>query len=99
MSTLTSAQRKYLMRLAHDLKPVVFIGKQGLTPNVTRSIGEAFNTTELIKVKFVDLQDQKQALATELASSSGSAVAGIIGNIAVLYRPSDDPERREIVLP
>lgn len=87
------------MRLAHDLKPVIFIGKQGLTPNVAKSVSEAFHTTELLKVKFVDLQDQKQTLATELASSSGSAVAGIIGNIAVLYRRSDDPERREIVLP
>jgi RNA-binding protein len=97
--SLTSAQRKYLQKLAHHLKPVAFVGKQGLSDQVVAAVGEVFGTHELIKVKFLDFKDQKHELAEDLAHASDSALAGLIGNIAILYRPHNDPLKREIVLP
>jgi RNA-binding protein len=77
----------------------VQIGKQGLTSAVQASVDEALNARELIKVKFMDFRDQKQELAEELAGTSGSALVGIIGNIAILYRQQKDPQKRKITLP
>ena len=99
MRKLTNAQRAHLRRLAHHLKPVVQIGKQGLTSGVQASVGEALNAHELIKVKFMDFRDQKHELAEELVAASGSALVGMIGNIAILYRQQPDPEKRRITLP
>ena len=99
MQRLTNAQRAHLRRLAHHLKPVVQIGKQGLTSGVQASVDEALNARELIKVKFMDFRDQKQELTDELAAASGSVLVGMIGNIAILYRQQKDPQKRKITLP
>lgn len=55
MKELTSTQAKYLRGIAHGLKPVVFIGQKGLTDALIRSTEEAFDSHELIKIKFIDL--------------------------------------------
>ena len=99
MGKLTNSQRQYLRRSAHHLKPIAHIGKNGLTEPVVASVDLGLAAHELIKVKFVDFQDQKQALAQELAVASGSELVGLIGNIAILYRRHPDPEQRQIALP
>ncbi len=40
-----------------------------------------------------------RAIADTLARETQSAVAGLVGHVAVLYRPASDPERRRIALP
>jgi RNA-binding protein len=101
MKELTSTQAKYLRGMAHGLKPVVFVGQKGLTDSLIRSTEEAFDSYELIKIKFVDFKEKKQK--TELAKALGlrteSHLAGIIGHIAILYRQHHDPEKRRIDLP
>jgi RNA-binding protein len=99
MRQLTNAQRDYLRRQAHDLRPVVQIGKQGLTQQVHATVDEALNAHELIKIKFMDFRDQKRELADQLADAAGGVLISIIGNIAILYREQADPERRRIALP
>ena len=101
MNSINSTQAKYLRGMAHGLKPVVFIGQRGLTDALIRSTGEAFESHELIKVKFIDYKEKKQKteFAKALEARTGSYLAGMIGHIAILYRPHPDPEKRRIVLP
>jgi len=96
---LKGTQRKYLRGLAHGLKPVVQVGKQGVTAGLLASVDQALNDHELIKVRFVDRKDDKEALARRIAEEAGCAMAGAIGNIAVFYRRHADPDKRKIVLP
>ncbi len=49
---LKGSDRKYLRGLAHNLKPVVHIGKAGLAPSVLTAIDEALDHHELIKIRF-----------------------------------------------
>lgn len=99
MKQLNTAQRQYLRRLAHDLKPVVQIGKNGLTPNVLDTVDRALDAHELIKIKFFDFQDQKQELTQTIVDETGGELIGLVGNIAIVYRAQSDPERRTITLP
>lgn len=101
MRELTSTQAKYLRGMAHGLKPVVFIGQKGLTDALIRSTEEAFESHELIKVKFIDYKGKKQKteIANAIAARTGSHLAGMIGHIAILYRQHRDPEKRKIILP
>lgn len=97
--TLTSKQRAFLRSEAHHLKPVLFLGKEGVTPSAVRSLEEAFNTRELLKVKVleaspVDVREAGEALAAGL---DNAVLVQTIGRVAVLYRP--DPEKPEIKLP
>ena len=57
MEILKGYQKKYLKGLAHGLKPVVFIGQKGLSRNLIGSIHDALDTHELIKVKFVSIDE------------------------------------------
>lgn len=99
MQTLTATQRKYLRSLAHHLKPVVQVGKQGLTDALFTKIDQELDAHELIKVKFLEFHDQREAFAQTIVERSNSALVGIIGNVAILYREQADPARRTVLLP
>jgi RNA-binding protein len=96
MEDLTGAQRKHLRGLAHHVKPVVHVGRNGVTDPVLQEVEEALDYHELIKVKLVDPQGRKKELADELATRSGGTRVGLVGNIVTLYRQHPDPEKRKV---
>lgn len=96
---LTSKQRAHLRSLAHHLKPIQYIGKEGVSEQVIGSIREAFNQRELIKVK---VQEAAPLSAQEAGSVFAARLDGVahvqtIGRTVVLYRRH--PEKPEIQLP
>jgi len=93
---LSGAERRKLRRLAHPLRPVVQLGGAGLTGPLVDAIDRALDAHELIKLKIVRERDVRRALADEAAERTGSVVAGMVGQVAILYRPSSDPERRRV---
>lgn len=95
-SRLTSAQIKHLKALGALLEPVLRIGKEGLSDKFLRSVEEALDCHELIKVRFADFKEQKKELAPLLAAKTGSALVMRVGNVAVLYRQQTDPSKRKI---
>lgn len=96
---LKGSDRRYLRALAHHMKPIVQIGKAGLTPQVLTAIDHALEQHELIKVRFLDGKAQKQAFAQSIAQTSGSALVGTVGHVCLFYRQHADPAKRQIHLP
>lgn len=96
---ITPKQRAYLKSLAHHLKPVAYVGKEGVSPSTVRSVEEALNTRELIKIKVQEAAplDVREAGAEIETRITGSELVQTIGRVAVLYRPH--PEKPEIHLP
>ena len=96
---ITPKQRAHLKSLAHHLKPVVFVGKEGITDQTVRSLEEAFNTRELLKVRILEAAPMGTREGTEaLAARLDNAVAvQSIGRVGVIYRPH--PDKPEIDLP
>ena len=73
---------------AHKLKPVVLVGKDGLTKSVFAAVDAALAQHELIKVKLLKSVDvDKDEAATALAKQSGSWLVQRIGRMAILFRP------------
>ncbi|MBI2434789.1 MAG: ribosome assembly RNA-binding protein YhbY [Candidatus Hydrogenedentes bacterium] len=99
MQELSSVQRKYLRGQAHHLEPLVLVGKQGVTETLVRSVSQALDAHELIKVRFNEHKPEKKALVEEICRQTGCAAAGIVGHVAILYREQSDPQKRKIVLP
>ncbi len=96
---MNSRQRKYLKGLAHNMKPVIYIGKGGVSTEIIKAANIAFDDHELIKIKFIENKDQKKDLTDNLCRATSSDIAGIIGHVAILYRPSRIPGKRKIKLP
>jgi len=95
---LTEAQRKYLRRLGHGLKPVVMIGNSGLGPNLVAEMDGALAHHELVKVKArVGDRALRDQVLDELASSTRSEIVQRIGHVALYYR--SQPEQQKILLP
>jgi RNA-binding protein len=98
---LSGQARKYLRGLAHSLKPVVLIGHKGTSPSVSQALEQALLKHELVKVKFVEgkTKDQKNIKINMLEKETGSIMVGMIGHIAIFYRPNPETDKRKITLP
>lgn len=95
---LKYSQRKKLKALAHDLRPVIQVGKKGLTDELTSAVDKALLDHELIKMKFVGFKEEKRDIIDSVVESTGCIVVEIIGHVAILYRPHPDGEKRKIVV-
>ena len=90
-AALSNPQKRYLRGLAHDLKPVIMLGAKGVTDNVVAETGLAIERHELIKVRVAAGDRELRDLwIAELCERSGGELVARIGNIAVLYRRSQD---------
>lgn len=92
--TLPQARKRYLRGLAHGRKPVVRVGRHGVTDAVRRELETAISAHELVKicVRAGD-RDRRDMLIGELAAALNAEVIQRIGNVAALYRanPAEKP--------
>ncbi len=96
MEELTGKEKRRLSGLAHGLKPLVHVGKNGVTEGVIDDTDRALRDHELVKIRFLNYKEQRKELSETLAERTGSEIVDIIGNVAILYRQSPDPENRKI---
>ncbi len=94
---MTSKQRAYLKSLAMKTEPILQIGKATVTPEITKSVDEALEARELIKIHvlkncFADTRE----IAGLLAERTHSEVVQVIGKKIVLYRESSTKKRIEL---
>lgn len=88
MKPLTTAQTRALKRDAHHLKPILNIGKDGLTKAWMDSLITAFNQRELLKIKRLDNCELDHAEITEhLNTIPDLHVIQRVGHTYTLYRP------------
>jgi RNA-binding protein len=95
---LSGKQRRHLRALAHDLRPIVQVGKGGIDDGLVAAVNQALLDHELIKVKVGESASlDRHAAADDLAAKTDSAIAQVLGNTVILYRAH--PEKPVIVLP
>lgn len=91
---LTSKQRAELRAAAHHLKPVVHVGKDGLTAPVLDTLDDALRTRELIKVQAGRMAGSARDAASEMAEQLHADVVQVIGRTVSLYRENPELERK-----
>jgi RNA-binding protein len=95
---LTGKQKRYLRSEAHHLDPIFQVGKGGVNDHMLKSIAEALEVRELLKVSILtNNTDDKHEVAEELAQGTGAELVQLIGKTVILYKESTDNKR--IVLP
>jgi RNA-binding protein len=90
---LTGKQRRHLRALAHPLRPLIQIGKDGVSDALVAATEQALLDHELIKVKVGENAGvERHEAADALAARTHSHVAQVLGNTLVLYkRRAEDP--------
>ena len=96
---LNSKQRAYLRGCANKEEPIFQIGKGGVTSPMVKSISDALEARELIKISVLENAGvTAREAADSVAGQTGSDVVGVIGRKIILFRESSKNENRKLSL-
>ena len=91
---LTGKQKRYLRSLGHHLKPLVILGRDGITDNVVNTAAAILGAHELLKVKIGNgCHLGRQEAADAIADKTGAEIVQILGKTFLVFRAN--PERND----
>lgn len=87
---ITSKQRAYLRGLASNEPAIMQIGKDGITENLVKTVSDALEARELVKLSVLEAcgLTEREAVSA-LAEACGAIPVCTIGRKIVLYRESE----------
>jgi RNA-binding protein len=71
---------------AQRIKPMLKVGKDGLSPQFLKAVDETLAHHELVKVKFDEFKEQKRELGPRLAEGVSANLVMAVGHVVVLFR-------------
>ena len=84
---LTKEQKKTLRSLAHERKPIIWVGQQSLSKNLLDEVDTALDHHELIKIKIrVGDRKQRDELTKSLCAKTSAELVQKIGNVITVFR-------------
>lgn len=87
----SSRQLRYLRGLGHHLKPLVMIGREGVTDNVVNAANTVLAAHELVKVKIGNgCPLERREAAAILAVKTGAEIVSILGKTFLVFRANPD---------
>jgi len=87
---MDSVTRHDLMGHANRLRPVVQIGRSGLTARAVEQVKRALGGSALMKVRVhADPGSDVEQIGRDLSQQAGATFVGRVGNVVVLYRPAE----------
>ena len=83
---LSNRELRALKTKAQLLKPMLKVGKDGLSPAFIKAVRDALDHHELVKVKFDEFKEQKKELGPKLAEEVSASIVMQVGHVLVLFR-------------
>lgn len=94
---ITSKQRAYLRSLSTSIPTIMQIGKGGISENLIKTVSDALEARELIKMSVLENANMTVKMAAEsLAEETNAEVVCVIGRKMVLYRESENHKKIEL---
>ena len=95
---ITSKQRAYLRGLGQSCPAIMQIGKGGLSDNLLKTVSDALEARELVKLTVLDNSgEDPRDILDQLCEALGAEGVACVGKKIVLYRESKD--KKTIILP
>ncbi len=94
---ITSKQRATLRSLSNDMQAIMQVGKGGITENLRKTVSDALEARELIKMTVLENSGlSAREAADELAKWLSADVVSVVGKKFVLYRESRTNKKIEL---
>jgi len=95
---ISGKQRSYLKGLANNLKPIIQVGKEGVSDNFLDQYLETIASKELVKINVLDSspEDAKE-VSRIICERTNSEFVSVLGRKVVLYR-RPDKKKDEILI-
>jgi putative YhbY family RNA-binding protein len=82
--------KRHVKHMLKDENPTIWIGKEGLTPQITAEVEKQLQKNKMIKIKILPaaLTDDNtaQTIATQTATQTDAALVEIRGHVFILFR-------------
>jgi len=96
MNKITTKMKRHVRFKLKDEKPTIWIGKEGLTPQLTQQIENQLAKQKMIKIRILPtaLQQENtaQTIATKAAQQTNAALVEVRGHVFILYRRHKKPQ-------
>ena len=95
---ITSKQRAALKSMASTMSPIAQIGKGGITDNLLKTLSDALEARELIKLRVLETSPtNSRETADQLAEAVECDVVQVIGTRFILYKESKNNKTIKLV--
>ncbi len=96
---LKGKQRSYLKKLSHNLKPMLQIGKNGVSEEFLKELDNSLELHELIKISVLDNSDRDmKEIASKITEELNCEFVSSVGFKIVVYRESSTLERKDRII-
>ncbi|MEM2081421.1 MAG: YhbY family RNA-binding protein [Candidatus Bathyarchaeia archaeon] len=95
MSQITSRMKRHIKYKLKDENPTIWIGKEGLTPQLSNEIEKQLAQKKMLKIKILKTaleHETAQAIAVKAAEQAGAALVEVRGHVFIIYRRHKKPE-------
>ena len=89
MSKITTRMKRHVRHKLKDENPTIWIGKDGLTPQLSNEIENQLEKKKMLKIKILKSalqQDNAQIIASKAAEQAGASLVEVRGHVFMLYR-------------
>ena len=89
MLKITTRMKRHVRYKLKDEKATIWIGKEGLTPQISGEIEKQLNKNKMLKVKILNSalhRETAKAIATKAAEEAEAALVEVRGHVFILYR-------------
>lgn len=83
---ISGPELRALKARAQLLKPMLKVGKDGLSPAFLKAVDDTLKHHDLVKVKFEEFKEQKKELTPKLAEGVSANLIMAVGHVIVLFR-------------
>jgi RNA-binding protein len=81
--------KRHVRHKLKDEKPTIWIGKDGLTPQLSSEIENQLEKKKMLKIKILKSalqQDTAQTIAAKTAEQTEASLVEVRGHVFILYR-------------
>ena len=83
--------------MANGIDPIMQVGKGGISENLIKTVDDALEAKELIKLSVLENSDETaRSAADTIAEVTGAEVVAVLGRKIVLYRESKKHKKIEL---
>jgi RNA-binding protein len=89
LSKITTRMKRHVRHELKDEKPTIWIGKDGLTPQLSNEIENQLEKKKMLKIKILKSalqQDTAQTIASKAVEQTSASLVEVRGHVFILYR-------------
>jgi RNA-binding protein len=89
LSKITTKMKRHVKHELKEEGPTIWVGKEGLTPQVTAQVDAQLEKTKMVKIRILKsalVTDTAKAIATRTAEQVGAALVEVRGHVFIIYR-------------